>query len=63
MCIPKDFDSQTTEVINFYSTTILERLESNNKTVKKEIMISLKQEIRLVNQEVLQKVGEMFTTF
>ena len=61
--IPKDSDSQTTEVTDFYSITILERLESNNKTVKKEIMISLKQNIRLANNEILQKVEELFTTF
>ena len=60
---PNNFDSHNTEVTDFSSTTFLERLETNNKKVKKEIMISLKQEIRLVNQEVLQKVEEMFTTF
>ena len=58
-----DSDSHNTEVTDFSSTTFLERLEANNKKVKKEIMLSLKQEIRQANQKVLQKVEEMFTTF
>ena len=58
-----DSASHNTEVTDFLSTTFLERLEANNKRVKKEIMISLKQEIRQANQKILQKVEETFTTF
>ena len=58
-----DSDSHHTEVTDFSSTTFLERLEANNKKVRKEIMIEMKQEIRQANQEILQKVEEMFTTF
>ena len=58
-----DSDSHHTEVTDFSSTTFLERLEVNNKKVRKEIMTEMKQEIRQANQEILQKVEEMFTTF
>ena len=44
---PNDSDSRNTQVTDFSSTTFLERLEANNKKVRKEIMLSLNQEIRL----------------
>ena len=38
--VPKDSDSQTTKLIDFSSTTFLERFEANNKKIKKEIIES-----------------------
>ena len=44
-------------------STFLERLQVNNKMIKKDIINSIKTEINLANDETLKKVEEMFMTF
>ena len=44
-------------------STFLDRLEANNKIIKKDIMDSIKSDIKLANDETLKRVEEMFITF
>ena len=44
-------------------STFLERLEMNNKMIKKDITNSIKTEIKLANNKTLKKGEEMFMTF
>ena len=44
-------------------STFLERLEANNKMIKKDITNSIKTKIKLANNETLKKSEEMFMTF
>ena len=63
MWLKKDNGSQQTDLTEMSESTFLERLEANNKMIKKDITNSIKTEIKLANNETLKKSEEMFMTF
>ena len=63
MWLKKDNGSQQTDLTEMSESTFLERLEANNKMIKKDITNSIITAIKLANNETLKKSEEMFMTF